>query len=86
VAAIAQSLPSLAWERISAGSGSKGELLSDWTLILGWEEDGWSRGLLVRRSIEEQPEHAYYLVLLAHMQSHSGNPCACGWTMLPDRR
>jgi SRSO17 transposase len=60
VDAIAQSLPSLAWERVSAGSGSKGERLYDWTLIPGWEDDGWSHGLLVRRSIEEQPEHAYY--------------------------
>jgi SRSO17 transposase len=60
VDAIAQSLPELAWERVSAGSGSKGERLYDWTLIRGWQEDGWSHGLLVRRSIEEQPEHAYY--------------------------
>jgi SRSO17 transposase len=60
VDAIARNLPGLAWERISAGSGSKGERLYDWTLIHGWEEDGWSHGLLVRRSIEEQPEHAYY--------------------------
>jgi SRSO17 transposase len=59
VDAIAQSLPKLAWERVSAGSGSKGERLYDWALILGWQEDGWSHGLLVRRSIEEQPEHAY---------------------------
>jgi SRSO17 transposase len=58
--AIAQSLPNLAWERLSAGAGSKGERLYDWTLIRGWEEDGWSHGLLLRRSIEEQPEHAYY--------------------------
>lgn len=60
VDAIAQSLPNLAWERISAGSGSKGERLYDWTLIPGWEEDGFSHGLLVRRSIEDEPEHAYY--------------------------
>jgi SRSO17 transposase len=56
----AQSLPHLAWKRISAGSGSKGERMYDWTLIPGWKEDGWSHGLLVRRSIEEEPEHAYY--------------------------
>ena len=62
VDAIAQSLPGLAWERASAGSGSKGERLYDWTLIRGWEEDGWSHGLLVRRSIEEQPEYAYYRI------------------------
>jgi SRSO17 transposase len=57
---IAHSLPALAWERLSAGAGSKGERLYDWTLIPAWEEDGWRHGLLVRRSIEEQPEHAYY--------------------------
>jgi len=60
VDAIAQSLPNLAWERVSAGSGSKGERLYDWTPIRGWEEDGWSHGLLVRRSIEPEPEYAYY--------------------------
>jgi len=60
VDAIAQRLPNLAWERVSAGAGSKGERLYDWTLIPGWQEDGWSHGLLVRRSIEDEPEHAYY--------------------------
>jgi SRSO17 transposase len=57
---IAQSLPDMAWERVSAGHGSKGERLYDWTLVRGGQEDGWSHGLLVRRSIEQQPEHAYY--------------------------
>jgi SRSO17 transposase len=60
VDAIVQSLPGLAWERLSAGQGSKGERRYDWTVIQGWEQDGWSHGLLVRRSIEDQPEHAYY--------------------------
>jgi SRSO17 transposase len=58
---IAHSLPALAWKRLSAGTGSKGERLYDWTLIPGWEEDGWRHGVLVRRSIEEQPEYAWYL-------------------------
>ena len=57
---IAQSLPHLAWERVSAGSGSKGERMYDWTMISGCEENGWSHGLLVRRSIEGKPEYAYY--------------------------
>ncbi|MEO6912049.1 MAG: IS701 family transposase [Edaphobacter sp.] len=60
VDAIAHSLPTIAWERVSAGQGSKGERLYDWTMIRLWQEDGWCSGLLVRRSIEEQPEHAYY--------------------------
>src|ERR1019366_4768664 len=50
VDAIARSLPAPAWKRFSAGSGSKGERLYR-----------WARALLVRRSIEEKPECAYYL-------------------------
>ncbi len=60
VDAIAQSLPGPAWERVSAGQGSKGERLYDWAMIRGWEQDGWTHGLLVRRNIKDQPEHAYY--------------------------
>ena len=60
VDAIAQNLPNMAWKRVSAGSGSKSERLYDWTLIRGWEEDGWNHGLLVRRSIEQQHEYAHY--------------------------
>src|SRR5271166_6200365 len=61
VDAIARSLPERAWRRLSAGSGSKGERLYDWALMRFSEQDGWARALLVRRSIEEQPEYAYYL-------------------------
>lgn len=57
---IAQKLADLGWERMSAGEGSKGDRLYDWTLIPSWKQDGWSHGLLVRRSIEDEPEHAYY--------------------------
>lgn len=57
---IARNLPALAWERLSAGEGSKGERLYDWTMIAGWQQNGWTHGLLVRRSIEQEPEHAYY--------------------------
>jgi hypothetical protein len=58
--AIAKNLPNLASERASAESGSKGEWLYNWALTGGWEKRGWSFGLLVRRSIEGQLEHAYY--------------------------
>ena len=57
---IVPSLPALAWERHSAGSGSKGERLYDRALIRCSQEDGWVQSLLVRRSIEDQPEYAYY--------------------------
>ena len=61
VDAIAQSLPVSRWERLSAGFGSKGERLYDWALMELSKQDGWTRALLVRRSIEEKPEYAYYL-------------------------
>ena len=61
VDAIARSLPAPAWKRFSAGFGSKGERLYDWALLQLSKQDGWARALLVRRSIEEKPECAYYL-------------------------
>jgi SRSO17 transposase len=61
VDAIARSLPAPAWKRLSAGFGSKGERLYDWALMQLSKQDGWARTLLVRRSIEEKPECAYYL-------------------------
>jgi SRSO17 transposase len=61
VDAIARSLPAPRWKRLSAGFGSKGERLYDWALMQLSKQDGWARTLLVRRSIEEKPECAYYL-------------------------
>ena len=61
VDAIARSLPAPRWKRLSAGFGSKGERLYDWALMQLSKQDGWARALLVRRSIEEKPECAYYL-------------------------
>jgi len=61
VDAIAQRLPASRWKRLSAGFGSKGERLYDWARLRLAEQDGWVRSLLVRRSIEEMPEYAYYL-------------------------
>jgi SRSO17 transposase len=58
---IVQGLPTRAWKRLSAGAGAKGERLYDWALLRLTERDGWEKALLVRRSIEEQPEFAYYL-------------------------
>lgn len=61
VDAMARSLPASGWKRLSAGLGSKGERLYDWALMPLSKQDGWARALLVRRSIEEKPECAYYL-------------------------
>jgi SRSO17 transposase len=61
VDAMARNLPASRWKRLSAGFGSKGERLYDWALMPLSKQDGWARALLVRRSIEEKPEFAYYL-------------------------
>jgi len=65
---IAQSLPARAWRRLSAGAGAKGERLYDWALTPLWrlqitpEERRFGHYLLVRRSLDERREHAYYVV------------------------
>jgi SRSO17 transposase len=61
---IAAALPADDWQRLSAGSGTKGERLYDWAYLeladltateLGSELPGtWTRGLLIRRSISDE--------------------------------
>jgi len=60
---IARALPASAWARLSAGEGTKGSRLHDWTYLeladleVAEYDDGrtglWTRGLLVRRSIAD---------------------------------
>ncbi|HWL06999.1 MAG TPA: IS701 family transposase [Planctomicrobium sp.] len=55
-------VPAEAWQRLSCGTGAKGERLYDWAFV-SWpspEEDGFERGWLVRRSIDEPAELAHY--------------------------
>jgi SRSO17 transposase len=67
-AAIAASVAAEQWQQLSAGTGSKGPRLYDWTRValerLTWldEEPRWEHWLLVRRSIEKPQELAYYVV------------------------
>ena len=72
---IAQGLPAGAWQRLSAGLGTKGERLYDWAYCpladLDAEEFGaptpglWTRGLLIRRSIDDG-ECAYFTTWCPH--------------------
>jgi SRSO17 transposase len=65
---IAEALPARAWRRLSAGAGAKGERLYDWALTPLWrleittEERRFGHYLLAQRSLDEQREHAYYVV------------------------
>jgi SRSO17 transposase len=67
--AIAQGLDPAAWQRLSAGAGTKGERLYDWAYLeladLAADEFSpgspglWTRGLLIRRTISDG-EQAYF--------------------------
>jgi SRSO17 transposase len=56
-------LPEAAWQRVSCGSGSKGQRIYDWAFIKFplQSTDEWRKGLLVRRSIADPTEKAFYL-------------------------
>ena len=67
---IAQSLSKSAWRRMSSGEGTKGPRLHDWAYLELADLDAgeysdtltglWTRGLLIRRSIADQAELAFF--------------------------
>jgi SRSO17 transposase len=68
---LAQQVPPQAWQRLSAGAGSKGPRLYDWVRLplSSPVPAGWERWLVIRRSIPsggEPPELAYVLVFARH--------------------
>jgi SRSO17 transposase len=63
VAVVAQRVPGTAWQRLSAGSGSKGPRWFDWAALrLAGAAGGWQRWLLLRRQVDQPTELAYYRV------------------------
>ena len=65
VGELAGEVPADGWHRLSAGEGSKGPRLYDWAYGRhgGDAAPGWAKGLLIRRSIAEPDELAFYLTL-----------------------
>lgn len=65
--AIAAALPADRWQRLAAGMGAKGPRRYDWAWREVWrlqltpEERAWGHWLLVRRSVEDPTDLAYYL-------------------------
>jgi SRSO17 transposase len=59
---LAAALPDGDWERLSAGDGAKGPRVYDWARvpIRALPEPGWDYWLLVRRSLADPTELAYY--------------------------
>jgi SRSO17 transposase len=62
--ALARALPPRAWRRLSAGAGTKGERLFDWARVrlFRLQEPPWEHWLLVRRSIADPEDLAYFVV------------------------
>jgi SRSO17 transposase len=60
---LAAALPEAAWQRVSAGEGTKGPRVYDWAQvpIRALPAAGWDYWLLVRRSIADPTELAYYV-------------------------
>jgi SRSO17 transposase len=61
---ILSDLPSVGWERLSAGAGSKGPRWYDWLRLYLSDpaQAGWKRWLLLRRSINDPSEMTGYIV------------------------
>jgi SRSO17 transposase len=63
--ALAAAAPALAWKRRSCGDGAKGPRVYDWAVAslpdTGTAEHGFTRWLLLRRSVTNPSEVAYYL-------------------------
>jgi len=62
---LAASAPQNAWKRLSAGDGAKGPRLYDWAMATlpgaGGPSGGQERWLLIRRSLTDPADLAYYL-------------------------
>ncbi len=61
---VAATLTEDGWHRHSAGAGAKGERWYDWAEIslARWPDPGWDHRLLVRRSVVDATDVAYYVV------------------------
>jgi SRSO17 transposase len=60
---LAADIPDTAWERLSAGEGAKGPRVYAWARvpIRALPEPGWDYWLLVRRSVADPTDLAYYV-------------------------
>jgi SRSO17 transposase len=58
-----EDVPANGWHRLSAGAGAKGPRLYDWAFLpfRGAVPEDWGKGLLIRRSLGEKQELAFYL-------------------------
>jgi SRSO17 transposase len=59
---LVEQIPDDAWQRIDVGAGSKGPRIYDWACarLPYLTEDGWAQWLLIRRSVRDPEELAFY--------------------------
>jgi SRSO17 transposase len=62
VNALVAQIPETGWQRIDVGTGSKGPRLYDWACarLPYWTEAGWAQWLLIRRSVSQPQDLAFY--------------------------
>ena len=84
-ATIAAELPKNAWTALSAGEGAKGPRLYHWAQVsLGWTTpEGFERWLLMRRSLRNRDDIAYYFAFVREGTSLADMAGAAGlrWTI-----
>jgi len=82
---IAAELPKKAWTALSAGEGAKGPRLYHWARVsLGWTTpEGFERWLLMRRSLRNRDDIAYYFAFVREGTSLADMAGAAGlrWTI-----
>ena len=83
---IAERVPEEDWHRLSAGRGAKGERLYEWALIerFRWATPPGIHRLLVRRSLMDPKDRAYYIVFSPEGGDAEG-PCPGGRHAMGDR-
>lgn len=59
---LGEQIPEDAWQRLEVGAGSKGPRIHDWACarLPYLTEDGWAQWLLLRRSVSDPADVAYY--------------------------
>lgn len=77
---IARTTPAQAWQRLSVGDGAKGPRVYDWaaTKFGAAAEGGLVHWLLIRRSVTDPDDLAYYLCLAPHNTSATDLAQAAG--------
>jgi len=83
--ALMQRIPEAGWQRIAVGAGSKGPRVYDWACgrLPFQSEEGWAQWLLIRRSVSQPEELAFYRAFGREAATLEDLACVAGtrWTI-----